>query len=261
MGILNITPDSFSDGGKYYNLDNAVEYALELVKQGADIIDVGGESTRPGAKAISLDDEINRVVPVIKSIRSVSSIPISIDTYKSEVAQIALDSGANIINDISGLKFDSKMIDVVKEHNVPIVIMHIKGTPLNMQINPYYDNIIDEIKSYFEKRINLCLDYGIPKTHIILDPGIGFGKQLNDNFTIIKELNTFIELGYPILIGPSRKSFIGLTLDLPVNDRLEGTAAAITASIMNGAHIVRVHDVLEMKRVQIISDKIRGVIA
>jgi len=261
MGILNITPDSFSDGGKYYNLDNAVEYALELVKQGADIIDVGGESTRPGAKAISLDDEINRVVPVIKSIRSVSSIPISIDTYKSEVAQIALDSGANIINDISGLKFDSKMIDVVKEHNVPIVIMHIKGTPLNMQINPYYDNIIDEIKSYFEKRINLCLDYGIPKTHIILDPGIGFGKQLNDNFTIIKELNTFIELGYPILIGPSRKSFIGLTLDLPVNDRLEGTAAAITASIMNGAHIVRVHDVLEMKRVQIISDKIRGVIS
>jgi dihydropteroate synthase len=261
MGILNITPDSFSDGGKYYNLDNAVEYALELVKQGADIIDVGGESTRPGAKEISLDDEINRVVPVIKSIRSVSSIPISIDTYKSEVAQIALDSGANIINDISGLKFDSKMIDVVKEHNVPIVIMHIKGTPLNMQINPYYDNIIDEIKSYFEKRINLCLDYGIPKTHIILDPGIGFGKQLNDNFTIIKELNTFIELGYPILIGPSRKSFIGLTLDLPVNDRLEGTAAAITASIMNGAHIVRVHDVLEMKRVQIISDKIRGVIS
>jgi dihydropteroate synthase len=261
MGILNITPDSFSDGGKYYNLDNAVEYALELVKQGVDIIDVGGESTRPGAKAISLDDEINRVVPVIKSIRSVSSIPISIDTYKSEVAQIALDSGANIINDISGLKFDSKMIDVVKEYNVPIVIMHIKGTPLNMQVNPSYDNIIDEIKSYFKKRTNLCLDYGIPKTHIILDPGIGFGKQLNDNFTIIRELNTFIELGYPILIGPSRKSFIGLTLDLPVNDRMEGTAAAITASIMNGARIIRVHDVLEMKRVQIISDKIRGVIA
>ena len=261
MGILNITPDSFSDGGKYYNLDNAIGYALELVKQGVDIIDVGGESTRPGAKAISLDDEISRVIPVIKSIRSVSSIPISVDTYKSEVAQKALDSGANIINDISGLKFDSKMIDVIKEYNVPIVIMHIKGTPLNMQVNPNYDNIIDEIKSYFEKRINLCLDYGIPKTHIILDPGIGFGKQLNDNFTLIRELNTFTELGYPILIGPSRKSFIGLTLELPVNDRLEGTAAAITASIMNGARIVRVHDVLEMKRVQIISDKIRGVIA
>ena len=261
MGILNITPDSFSDGGKYYKLDNAIGYALELVKQGVDIIDVGGESTRPGAKAISLDDEISRVIPVIKSIRSVSSIPISVDTYKSEVAQKALDSGANIINDISGLKFDSKMIDVIKEYNVPIVIMHIKGTPLNMQVNPNYDDIIDEIKSYFEKRINLCLDYGIPKTHIILDPGIGFGKQLNDNFTLIRELNTFTELGYPILIGPSRKSFIGLTLELPVNDRLEGTAAAITASIMNGARIVRVHDVLEMKRVQIISDKIRGVIA
>jgi dihydropteroate synthase len=258
MGILNITPDSFSDGGKYYNLDNAIEYALELVNQGVDIIDVGGESTRPGAKAISLKDEINRVVPVIKGIRSVSSIPISIDTYKSEVAKKALDSGANIINDISGLNFDSKMIDIVKEYSVPLVIMHIKGTPQNMQVNPHYDNIIDEIISYFEKRINLCLDYGIPKTHIILDPGIGFGKQLNDNFILIRKLNLFAELGYPILIGPSRKSFIGLTLDLPVNDRLEGTSAAITASIMNGARIIRVHDVLEMKRVQIISDKIRG---
>jgi len=261
MGILNVTPDSFSDGGKYYNLDNAIEYALELVNQGVDIIDVGGESTRPGAKAISLKDEINRVVPVIKGIRSVSSIPISIDTYKSEVAKEALDSGADIVNDISGLNFDSKMIEIVKEYNVPIVIMHIKGTPLNMQVNPHYDNIIDEIISYFEKRINLCLDYGIPKTHIILDPGIGFGKQLNDNFILIRKLNLFAELGYPILIGPSRKSFIGLTLDLPVDDRLEGTAAAITASIMNGARIIRVHDVLEMKRVQTISDKIRGATA
>ena len=261
MGILNITPDSFSDGGKYYNLDNAIEYALELVNQGVDIIDVGGESTRPGAKAISLKDEINRVIPVIKGIRSVSSIPISIDTYKSEVAKKALDSGANIINDISGLNFDSKMIDIVKEYSVPLVIMHIKGTPQNMQVNPHYDNIIDEIISYFEKRINLCLDYGIPKTHIILDPGIGFGKQLNDNFILIRKLNIFAELGYPILIGPSRKSFIGLTLDLPVDDRLEGTSAAITASIMNGARIIRVHDVLEMKRVQIISDKIRGATA
>ena len=261
MGILNVTPDSFSDGGKYYNLDNAIEYSLELVNQGVDIIDVGGESTRPGAKAISLKDEINRVVPVIKGIRSVSSIPISIDTYKSEVAKEALDSGADIVNDISGLNFDSKMIDIVKEYNVPLVIMHIKGTPMNMQVNPHYDNIIDEIISYFEKRINLCLDYGIPKTHIILDPGIGFGKQLNDNFILIRKLNLFAELGYPILIGPSRKSFIGLTLDLPVDDRLEGTAAAITASIMNGARIIRVHDVLEMKRVQTISDKIRGATA
>ena len=153
------------------------------------------------------------------------------------------------------------MISVIKDYNVPIVIMHIKGTPKNMQLNPKYDNIIDEIMSYFEKRINLCLDYGIPKSHIILDPGIGFGKQLNDNFILIRELNSFADLGYPILIGPSRKSFIGLTLDLQVDERLEGTAAAITASIINGARIVRVHDVLEMKRVQIISDKIRGAIA
>ena len=170
MGILNVTPDSFSDGGKYYNLDNAIEYSLELVNQGVDIIDVGGESTRPGANAISFNDEIDRVIPVIKGIRSVSSIPISIDTYKSEVAKEALDSGADIVNDISGLNYDSKMIDIVKEYSVPLVIMHIKGTPMNMQVNPHYDNIIDEIISYFEKRINLCLDYGIPKTHIILDP-------------------------------------------------------------------------------------------
>ena len=151
MGVLNVTPDSFSDGGKYYHLDKAIEYSLELVNQGVDIIDVGGESTRPGANAISFNDEIERVIPVIKGIRSVSSIPISIDTYKSEVAKEALDSGADIVNDISGLNFDSKMINVIKDYNVPIVIMHIKGTPKNMQLNPEYDNIIDEIVSYFEK--------------------------------------------------------------------------------------------------------------
>ena len=166
-----------------------------------------------------------------------------------------------MVNDISGLNFDSKMIDVVKDYNIPIVIMHIKGTPKNMQINPTYDNIIKEIITYFKTQINLCLDYGIPKSHIILDPGIGFGKLKNDNFLFIKELKTFANLGYPILIGPSRKSFIGLTLDLPVEERLEGTAAAITASIINGARIVRVHDVLQMKRVQIISDKIKGATA
>ena len=166
-----------------------------------------------------------------------------------------------MVNDISGLNFDSKMIDVVKDYNIPIVIMHIKGTPKNMQINPTYDNIIKEIITYFKTQINLCLDYGIPKSHIILDPGIGFGKLKNDNFLLIKELKTFANLGYPILIGPSRKSFIGLTLDLQVEERLEGTAAAITASIINGARIVRVHDVLQMKRVQIISDKIKGATA
>ena len=261
MGILNVTPDSFSDAGKYFNLDKAVEYSLGLINQGVDIIDIGGESTRPGADEISINDELKRVIPVIEGIRSNSSIPISIDTYKSEVAKEALNSGANMVNDISGLNFDSKMIDVVKDYNIPIVIMHIKGTPKNMQINPTYDNIIKEIITYFKTQINLCLDYGIPKSHIILDPGIGFGKLKNHNFLLIKELKTFANLGYPILIGPSRKSFIGLTLDLPVEERLEGTAAAITASIINGARIVRVHDVLQMKRVQIISDKIKGATA
>ena len=261
MGVLNITPDSFSDGGQYFSQESAFDRATQIIEEGADIIDVGGESSRPGAEPISESEELRRVMPVVEKIASRFSIPISIDTYKSEVAKEALKSGANIVNDISGLNFDLKMIDIVKEFNVPIIIMHIKGTPKNMQQNPQYDNIIDEIVYYFEKQINLCLDHGIPKSHIILDPGIGFGKKLNDNFILIKELNTFTNLGYPILIGPSRKSFIGLTLDLPVDERLEGTAAAITASIINGARIIRVHDVLEMKRVQIISDKIKEAVA
>jgi len=171
--------------------DKAIEYSLDLINQGADIIDIGGESTRPGADEISINDELKRVIPVIEGIRSNSSIPISIDTYKSEVAKEALNSGANMVNDISGLNFDSKMIDVVKDYNIPIVIMHIKGTPKNMQINPTYDNIIKEIITYFKTQINLCLDYGIPKSHIILDPGIGFGKLKNDNYLLIKVFSIF----------------------------------------------------------------------
>ena len=261
MGVLNVTPDSFSDGGQFLDTKSAVCHALRMAEQGADIIDIGGESTRPGSDPVSINDELTRVIPVIEGIRGESAIPISIDTYKSIVARAALAAGADIINDISGLNFDPEMVNIVRDHRVPIVIMHIKGTPKNMQIDQQYDDLIQEVIDYFQKQIDFCRDNGVPKSKIILDPGIGFGKRLNDNFILIRELKRFTELGYPVLIGPSRKSFIGLTLDLPVEQRFEGTAAAITVGIMNGARIIRVHDVLEMKRVQIISDKIRGAIA
>ena len=256
MGILNVTPDSFSDGGKFIHLGKALSQAQSMEKNGADIIDIGGESTRPGATPVSLEEEINRTIPVIEAIRKFSNISISIDTYKSEVAEKALLAGADFINDISGLTFDSRMIGIVKKFDVPVVLMHIKGTPRNMQINPTYIDVVKELIDFFSLQIQKALDFGIKKEQIIIDPGIGFGKQLNDNFILIQRLKEFSELGFPILIGPSRKSFIGLTLDAPSGDRLEGTLASISASILNGASIVRVHDVKEVKRAVVITDKI-----
>lgn len=258
MGILNVTPDSFSDGGLFYNTDEAVSHALQLIENGIDIIDIGGESTRPGAKKISEEEEIQRIIPVVKQIRELSSeIIISIDTTKSMVAQKAIQSGANIINDISGFSFDNKMIDVVRESKVPVIIMHMQGDPSNMQNNPVYDDLIIDISSFFKSKIKLAIDAGIKKEQIILDPGIGFGKTVGDNFQLINQLNEFCKLGFPVMIGPSRKSFIGTTLNLPVDDRLEGTAAAVAVGVMNGARIVRVHDVKEIKRVVTIVEKIR----
>ena len=227
-------------------------------KNGADIIDVGGESTRPGAIQVSIKEEINRTIPVIKEIRKFSNISISIDTYKSEVAEKALLAGADFINDISGFTFDSRMMKIVKKFDVPVVLMHIKGTPQDMQTNPTYIDVIKDLLEFFSFQINKALDFGIKKAQIIIDPGIGFGKQLNDNFILIRRLKEFSELGFPILIGPSRKSFIGLTLDSPPEYRLEGTLAAVSAGILNGASIVRVHDVKEVKRTVIITDKIMG---
>jgi len=256
MGILNVTPDSFSDGGKFIHLGKALSQAQSMEKNGADIIDIGGESTRPGATPVSLEEEINRTIPVIEAIRKFSKISISIDTYKSEVAEKALLAGADFINDISGLTFDSRMIGIVKKFDVPVVLMHIKGTPRNMQTNPTYIDVIKELLDFFSLQIQKALDFGIKKEQIIIDPGIGFGKQLNDNFILIQRLKEFSGLGFPILIGPSRKSFIGLTLDVPSGDRLEGTLASISASILNGASIVRVHDVKEVKRAVVITDKI-----
>ena len=258
MGILNVTPDSFSDGGLFYNTDEAVSHALQLIEYGIDIIDIGGESTRPGAKKISEEEEIQRIIPVVKQIRELSpEIIISIDTTKSMVAQKAIQSGANIINDISGFSFDNKMIDVVRESKVPVIIMHMQGDPSNMQNKPVYDDLIIDISSFFKSKIKLATDAGIKKKQIILDPGIGFGKKVGDNFQLINQLNEFCKLGFPVMIGPSRKSFIGTTLNLPVDDRLEGTAAAVAVGVMNGARIVRVHDVKEIKRVVTIVEKIR----
>ena len=259
MGILNVTPDSFSDGGKYDNTQQAVDFALKMEEDGADIIDIGGESTRPGAKPVEIEEELNRVIPVIEGIRKKSDIVISIDTYKSNVAEKAIIVGANIINDISGLRFDNNMVHLASKLQVPIIIMHMLGNPQNMQTDPFYTDLIDELILFFQERVDLMTSNGILQNNIILDPGIGFGKTIDHNFTIIRELNRIVELGFPILVGPSRKSFIGLTLNLPPEERIEGTAAAVTASIMNGSRIVRIHDVKAMSRVVKITEQICGI--
>ncbi|MFQ6676927.1 MAG: dihydropteroate synthase [Fidelibacterota bacterium] len=259
MGILNVTPDSFSDGGRYFNLESAVEHTLKMVADGADIIDIGGESTRPGADPVSLEEELNRVVPVIESIRSHSDICISIDSYKATVADRAVAAGADIINDISGLQFDHRMIEIACESDVPVVIMHMKGNPRNMQKNPFYKDLMQEMVAFFQERVKFCRRNGIKNENIILDPGIGFGKRVQDNYELLRELHQLKNLGFPILTGPSRKSFIGTTLSSSVENRFEGTVAAVTASILNGAKIVRVHDVKEMKQAVVIADEIRGI--
>ncbi len=258
MGIVNVTPDSFSDGGKFYEPKKALEYATVLIDDGADIIDIGGESTRPDAEKVSVSEELKRVIPVIDSIRSKhSDILISIDTTKSIVAQNAIEAGADIINDVSGLSFDIDMPRIIAKLKVPVIIMHMKGNPKNMQVSPEYKDLINDILIFFVKKIKMAINAGIDQNMIILDPGIGFGKTVQHNFQLLSKLNDFTELGLPIMIGPSRKSFIGVTLDLPVKDRIDGTSATVSAGIMNGARIVRVHDVKIMKRVVTIIDRIR----
>jgi len=259
MGVLNVTPDSFSDGGKFSNLEKAVSQALKMTDEGADIIDIGGESTRPGSQPVSLEEETKRVIPVIEALAKKIQVPISIDTYKSQIAQKALEAGAELINDISGLKLDSEMAKLVAKYNVPVIIMHIKGTPQNMQENPYYENVTKEIRDYFEERINFADSTGIKEENIILDPGIGFGKRFEDNLAILKNLKEFKKLDRPLLVGLSRKSFIGKILDLPVEERLEGSLGALAYSIMQGANIARVHDVKESVRVaKIVDATLRG---
>ncbi len=252
VGIVNVTPDSFSDGGKWFSEDAAIGQAMRLAEAGADILDIGGESTRPGAEAVDAEEELRRVLPVIKSLRRLCELPLSIDTYKPEVAREALAAGAVIVNDITSLTQNPAMAHVAAEFGASLVLMHMQGSPRTMQVNPHYENLIEDICGYLEKGIARAQHAGVRQ--IIVDPGIGFGKTLEDNLIIIRHLSEFGRFGFPVMVGPSRKSFIGKILNLPVDQRMEGTAAVVAASIFYGAHIVRVHDVLEIKRVATMVD-------
>jgi len=257
MGILNITPDSFSDGGKYNEIDGAVKRAVEMENQGADIIDMGAESTRPGSARVSLEEEKKRLLPVLKEVLASVSVPISIDTYKSETAAAALEMGASIINDISGMKFDKKMPKIAAYYDVPVVLMHIQGRPETMQKNPEYRNLIFEIKKYLWTSIEAVRKAGVRDEKIIIDPGIGFGKKHQHNLKILNRLKSFEELNYPILIGTSRKSLIKYVTKDEKFGRIFGTAASVTTAVLNGASIVRVHDVEEMKRAAVMADAVK----
>jgi dihydropteroate synthase len=252
MGILNVTPDSFSDGGRFFDSKTAVRHGKQMESDGADFIDVGGQSTRPGSEEIPVEEELNRVIPVIKNLKSQISVPISIDTYRSEVADEALKNGATIVNDISAFNFDKRMPEVVARYNASCVLMHIKGTPKNMQQNPEYENVVSEVMEYLAKSGATAENAGIRQ--IIIDPGFGFGKILEHNLTLLKELNELKKLNCPILVGLSRKSMIGKILGTEVHERLEGTLALNTIAILNGANIIRIHDVKESVRAARVAD-------
>jgi dihydropteroate synthase len=251
MGIVNVTPDSFSDGGRFYDIDRAVEHAKRLVADGADIIDIGGESTRPGAEKVSLEEELRRVIPVVKAVAQEIDVPISIDTYKAEVAKQAIEAGAHIINDVWGAKADAKMAEVAAFYDVPIILMH------NRHDLQYRDLISDMISDLMES-VAIAKRAGVKDENIILDPGIGFAKTLEHNLEVMRRLDEFAKLGYPLLLGTSRKRFIGHVLDLPVNERVEGTGATVCLGIVKGAHIVRVHDVLPIARMAKMMDAMLG---
>jgi dihydropteroate synthase len=257
MGVLNVTPDSFSDGGKFLEINKAVDRALLMAEQGADIIDIGGESTRPGARQVSVAEEIDRIQPVLERLQGKHDKFISIDTRKSEVAEIACKYGAGIVNDVSALRHDEKIALIAKSHNTYLVLMHMLRTPETMQVDIHYDDLVGDISDFLMKSADLAISYGIEKNKLILDPGIGFGKTVEHNFSLLKNIPRFKKLGYPLLIGASRKSFIGKTLNLTVEDRLEGSLATAVFAIINGADIVRVHDVLATVRAIKIIEEIR----
>ena len=247
MGVLNVTPDSFSDGGRFSTVESGVEHALRMEEDGADIIDIGGESTRPGAKPVPEEKELNRVIPVIQRLRDLTDIVISIDTYKAGVAEAALDAGAEIVNDISALRFDQNMADVVAKRKTPVILMHMLGTPFNMQENPHYGDCVKEIIAFFSERIDYCVQNGIDKSQIIIDPGLGFGKRLSDNLEILSRFREFTQFSLPVLVGASRKSCIGMLHNSKqaAEYRLGGSLAAMAVAISAGAAIARVHDVFE----------------
>lgn len=257
MGILNVTPDSFSDGGIFFDRAAAIEHGLAMEADGADIIDIGGESTRPGADDVSLDAELGRIIPVIEGLSKRVRIPISVDTRKSKVAEEAINAGAVIVNDVSGLKFDPAIASVISKRNAAVIIMHSKGSPKTMQSAPSYKNLIGEIILSLKESMRLAADSGIPEKNIIIDPGIGFGKTVEHNIEILSRLDEFKTLSRPICIGTSRKSFIGKILGTgDVDERMAGTLAASVMAIMKGANIIRVHDVKEMARAARVTDAI-----
>ncbi|WP_232230232.1 dihydropteroate synthase [Bacillus sp. J37] len=251
MGILNITPDSFSDGGRYIDIEKAIEHAKEMIKQGADIIDIGGESTRPGSTIVTAEEEIKRVIPVIKRLSKEIEVPISIDTYKAEVAKQAVEAGATIINDIWGAKADQDMAKVAAAYGVPIILMHNRD-------NQNYNQLIPDMIADLMESVTIAKNAGVKDENIILDPGIGFAKTMDDNLVVMRNLEALVHLGYPLLLATSRKRFIGHVLDLPPTERMEGTGATVCLGIQKGCHMVRVHDVLEISRMAKMMDAMLG---
>ncbi len=259
MGVLNVTPDSFSDRGEFFDSRKAIDHALQMERDGADLLDIGGESTRPSSAGISAKEELTRVLPVLQGLRGVLKIPISIDTQKADVAEAALAAGAEIINDISGLKYDPRIAELAVRHGVPLILMHMRGQPRTMQKEPFARDVVKDVVQGLRKSVGIARKAGVAKSQLILDPGIGFGKSFSQNYELLQELPRLAKLGYPLLVGTSRKSFLGATLArdgqlAPPDERLWGTAATVTASILGGAHIVRVHDVVEMVQVARVAD-------
>lgn len=259
MGVLNVTPDSFSDGGKFLEPELAIEQAFAMERTGADLLDVGGESTRPGSQETPAAEELDRVLPVLEGLRGRLKIPISVDTRRAAVAELALRAGAEIINDVSGLKSDANIAEVAAREGVPLILMHMRGEPRTMQEAPFARDVMKDVIQGLRRSVAVALKAGVKKSQIILDPGIGFGKSYAQNYELLKKLPLLAKLGYPLLVGTSRKGFLGATLarerkPAPPEERIWGTAATVTASILNGAHIVRVHDVLEMVQVARVAD-------
>ena len=259
MGVLNVTPDSFSDGNKFYSEEHAIEHAQHMERAGADLIDIGAESTRPGSQGVSVEEELKRVLPVLGALRRLLKIPISIDTHKAEVAEAALDAGAEIINDISGLRNDPRIAEVAARRRLPLILMHMRGEPRTMQKGPFARDVMKDILQGLRRSVAIASKAGVAKSQIIIDPGIGFGKSYAQNYEVLQQLPQLTKLGHPLMVGTSRKGFLGATLardgkPAPAEERIWGTAATVTASIMNGAHIVRVHDVAEMVQVARVAD-------
>lgn len=256
MGTINVTPDSFSDGDRFFETEKAIKQGELLAFEGADLLDVGGESARPFSDPVPLEEELRRVIPVVSELAKRTSIPISIDTCKAEVARAALDAGATMINDISALQFDPQMIELAAAAKVPLVLMHMQGTPRTMQVEPHYGSLFSEIIAFLEERIQFACAGGVSRERIIVDPGIGFGKTVNHNLLLIKHLDALATLGLPILLGTSRKSFIGAVLDKEVTEREPGTWATVCAGIIKGAHIIRVHEVVTCRQLADMTDAI-----